>query len=121
MIEDKLGQEVLSRRTLRPFNIDARLNGAYVALGLLWKGLWTNIGVTTRAGQDSDYNLECGGSSGNSFEICLHSDFYKSGIPTIADTKFDFTQSSFNDITKATLENKENRCESRRHSDGRRE
>ena len=31
-------------------------------------------------------------------------DFWKSGIPAIADTQFDFTQSSFNDITRTTVE-----------------
>src|SRR4030095_9664907 len=43
---------------LRPFNIDARLNGAYVALGLLYgKGdFGRTIEVATRAGQDSDCN-----------------------------------------------------------------
>ena len=40
------------------FNIDARLNAAYVVLGLLYgKGDMTRtISIATRAGQDSDCN-----------------------------------------------------------------
>jgi len=43
---------------LDPFNIDARLNGGYVALGLLYgKGDFAKtLEVATRAGQDSDCN-----------------------------------------------------------------
>ena len=43
---------------LKPFNIDAKLNGAYVALGLLYgKGDFSKtIEVATKAGQDSDCN-----------------------------------------------------------------
>ena len=40
---------------LRPFNIDAKLNGGYVALGLLYGNgdFWQTMEVATRSGQDS--------------------------------------------------------------------
>ena len=43
---------------LDPFNIDAKLNGGYVALGLLYgKGDFAKtLEVSTRSGQDSDCN-----------------------------------------------------------------
>ncbi|MCX6614480.1 MAG: ADP-ribosylglycohydrolase family protein, partial [Acidobacteria bacterium] len=43
---------------LTPFNIDARLNGAFVALGLLYgeKDFDKTIEIAARAGQDSDCN-----------------------------------------------------------------
>ncbi len=43
---------------LRPFNIDARINAAYVALGLLYgRGDFARtVDIATRAGQDSDCN-----------------------------------------------------------------
>ena len=43
---------------MMPFNIDAKLNGAYVALGLLYGGgdFWKTMEISTRAGQDSDCN-----------------------------------------------------------------
>ena len=42
----------------KPFNIDAKLNGAYVAMGLLYgDGNWyKTINYATRAGQDADCN-----------------------------------------------------------------
>lgn len=41
-----------------PFNIDAKLNGGYIAIGMLYgKGdLTQTIRITTRCGQDSDCN-----------------------------------------------------------------
>lgn len=41
-----------------PFNIDAKMNGGYVAIGLLWGGgdLWKTMNIATRCGQDSDCN-----------------------------------------------------------------
>ena len=43
---------------LAPFNIDARLNGAYVALGVLYgnRDFAKTMEVSTRSGQDSDCN-----------------------------------------------------------------
>jgi hypothetical protein len=87
--------------------IDARLNGAYIALGLLYgKGDFAQtLEITTRAGQDSDCNpSNAAGVLGTLLGYAAIPDFWKSGIPAIADTKFDFTQSSFNDVTRTTLE-----------------
>lgn len=92
---------------LRPFNIDARLNGAYIALGLLYgKGdFGRTLEVTTRAGQDSDCNpSNAAGVLGTILGYSRIPEVWKSGIPAIADTKFDYTQSSFNDITRTTVE-----------------
>lgn len=92
---------------LRPFNIDARLNGAYIALGLLYgKGDFAQtLEITTRAGQDSDCNpSNAAGVLETMLGYAAISDVWKSGIPAIAETKFDFTQSSFNDITRTTVE-----------------
>jgi hypothetical protein len=61
--------------------------------------------ISTRAGQDSDCNpSNAAGGLGTLLGYAAIPDFYKSGIPAIADTKFDFTQSSFNDVTRTTLE-----------------
>jgi hypothetical protein len=41
-----------------PFNIDAKLNGAYIVMGLLYgdSDPWKTLEITTRCGQDSDCN-----------------------------------------------------------------
>ena len=42
----------------KPFNIDAKLNGGYVVMGLLYGGgdFWKTMNVATRCGQDADCN-----------------------------------------------------------------
>ena len=91
---------------LLPFNIDAKLNGAYIALGLLYgRGDFAKtLEITTRAGQDSDCNPSNGaGILGVVLGYSGIPQPWKAGIPQLADTKFEFTNSSFNDITRLTL------------------
>jgi hypothetical protein len=88
-----------------PFNIDARLNGAYVVLGLLYGDgdMGKTIEISTRAGQDSDCNpSSAAGILGVILGYGRIPAEWKSGIPAIADTKFEFTQYSFNGIVKST-------------------
>jgi hypothetical protein len=51
-------REPCSEGALSPFNIDAKINGAYVALGLLYGegDFAATMRIATRAGQDSDCN-----------------------------------------------------------------
>ena len=91
---------------LRPFNIDARINGAYIALGLLYgRGDFARtLEIATRAGQDSDCNPStAGGILGVMLGYSGIPEIWKSGIPPLADRKFDYTQSSLNDICRSTL------------------
>ncbi len=91
---------------LDPFNIDARLNGAYVALGLLYgKGDFTRtLDVSTRAGQDSDCNpSSAAGILGVILGYEKIPETWKSGIPALADTRFAYTRYSFNEIVASTL------------------
>jgi hypothetical protein len=91
---------------IAPFNIDARLNGAHVALGLLYgKGDFTRtVDVSTRAGQDSDCNpSSAAGVLGVMLGFNKIPDEWKSGIAAIADKKFDYTNYSFNTITESTV------------------
>ncbi|HXG68608.1 MAG TPA: ADP-ribosylglycohydrolase family protein [Blastocatellia bacterium] len=90
----------------RPFNIDAKLNGAYIAIGLLYgKGDFAKtIEITTRCGQDSDCNpASAAGVLGVMLGYRNIPDEWKSGIEKIADEKFEHTNYSFNDITRSTL------------------
>jgi len=91
---------------LDSFNIDARLNGAYVALGLLYgQGDFTRtLDVSTRAGQDSDCNpSSAAGILGVMLGYDRIPERWKGGIPRIAATKFRYTSYSFDEITRSTV------------------
>ncbi|HWQ54854.1 MAG TPA: ADP-ribosylglycohydrolase family protein [Bryobacteraceae bacterium] len=90
---------------LKPFNIDAKLNGAYIALGLLYGGgdFGKTTDISTRAGQDSDCNpASAAGILGVALGYNAIPDVWKAGIPAIADKKFAFTDYSFNTIVEST-------------------
>jgi hypothetical protein len=92
--------------SLRPFNIDARLNGAYIALGLLYGGgdFGRTLEITTRAGQDSDCNpSNAAGILGVMLGYDAIPDVWRSGIPALADRKFAYTNYSFEDIVASTM------------------
>ena len=91
---------------LNEFNIDAKLNGAFVALGLLYGGgdFSKTLEVATRSGQDSDCNpSSAAGILGVMIGYNAIPDEWKSGIPAIADTKFDYTNYTFNEIIASTV------------------
>ncbi len=88
------------------FNIDAKINGAYVVMGLLYGhgDLKKTMDITVGCGQDTDCNTATAAAV-----LCLMSgyeaipDEFKSHIPAIADEKFVFTDYSFNDAVDVTL------------------
>lgn len=106
LIEDKWDKrEPCPSGALKPFNIDAKLNGAYLAMGLLYGGkdFGKTIEIATRAGQDSDCNpASAGGILGVMLGYKAIPEIWKGGIPKLADTKFDFTEYSFNTIVEST-------------------
>jgi len=105
-IEDKWDKgDVCTDGALEPFNIDAKLNGGYVALGLLYGGgdFAKTLEVATRSGQDSDCNpSSAAGILGVMLGYKSIPDVWKAGISAIADTRFSFTQYSFNQIVAST-------------------
>lgn len=91
---------------MKDFNIDARLNGGHIVLGLLWGNgdFDKTIDISTRAGQDSDCNpSSAAGVLGVMVGYDKIPDRWKSGIAAIADKKFQFTDYSFNTIVDSTL------------------
>ena len=108
LIQDKWDKDdSCTGGALQPFNIDARLNGAYIALGMLYgKGDFTKtMEITARSGQDSDCNPASGaGVLGVMIGYKAIPEEWKSGIPAIADKKFQYTNYSFNTINHSTLE-----------------
>lgn len=91
---------------LHEFNIDARLNGAYIVLGLLYgnRDFARTLEIATRSGQDSDCNPStAGGVLGVMLGYSGIPQTWTAGIPSIAEAKFSNTSYSFNDIVKSTL------------------
>jgi hypothetical protein len=91
---------------LRPFNIDAALNGAYVALGLLYgKGDFEKtMEVSMRSGQDSDCNpSSAAGILGVMIGYKRIPAKWTAPLSAIADEKFSYTNYSFDSIVKSTV------------------
>jgi hypothetical protein len=106
LIEDKWDKDdPCPDGALTPFNIDAKLNGAYLACGLLFGGkdFYKTMEIATRCGQDSDCNpSSAAGVLGVILGYHGIPDLFKSGISALADTKFEFTDYSFNSIVLST-------------------
>jgi hypothetical protein len=105
-IEDKWDKhDVCPAGVGRPFNIDAKLNGAYVAMGLLYgRREWQpTMEIATRCGQDSDCNPASAlGVLGAMLGYGRLPERDKEEIARLAATKFSHTNYSFNDIVAST-------------------
>lgn len=106
LIENKWNKrEPCPDGALKPFNIDAKINGAYIALGLLYGDgdVTKTIQISTRAGQDSDCNpASAGGILGTMLGWNRIPDQWKSGIPPLANRKFEYTDFTFDTIVEST-------------------
>lgn len=87
-----------------PVNIDAKLNGAYIVMGLLYGGgdMMRTAEIATRCGQDAD----CNASNATGVLACMKgfsalAPDIVSGIADIADKNFIFTDYSFNTLIEA--------------------
>lgn len=107
LIEDKWNRrDPCPEGALLDFNIDAKLNGAYIALGLLYGGgdFGRTIFISTQAGQDSDCNpSNAAGILGVAQGYNAIPDEWKSGIPAVADKTFSYTNFTFKTITESTV------------------
>ncbi|MBE7177656.1 MAG: ADP-ribosylglycohydrolase family protein [Mucilaginibacter polytrichastri] len=82
-----------------PFDIDAKLNAAYVVLGLLYGGgdMTRTLEIATRAGQDSDCNpSSAGGVLGTVLGYNKIPAKWKEGLAGAEDIPFKYTDYSFN-------------------------
>jgi hypothetical protein len=90
----------------RPFNIDAKLNSAYVVLGLLYgKGDFTKtLEIATRAGQDADCNpSSAGGVLGTILGYDKIPAYWKMGLKEAEDIDFKYTTISLNKVYEIGL------------------
>lgn len=106
LVDDKWASKPSGRCSTGGINIDAKLNGAYVVMGLLYGDgdLARTLEVSTRCGQDSDCN-----PSSAAGVLCTMLGYsgipekYKAGIPTVADQKFAGVKYAFNDVIPTCL------------------
>ncbi|MFZ0428542.1 MAG: ADP-ribosylglycohydrolase family protein [Acidobacteriota bacterium] len=91
---------------LVPFNIDAKLNGAYIVMGLLYGGgdFQKTMEVSIRSGQDSDCNpSNAAAVLGVMRGLSGIPEEWKKGIAEIADSKFIFTDYTFKSAVDNTV------------------
>jgi hypothetical protein len=89
-----------------PFNIDAKVNAAYIVLGLLYgQGDFSKtMDVSTHAGQDSDCNpSSAGGILGALLGYDKIPEYWKQGLADAEDLNFKYTTMSLNDAYQLSL------------------
>lgn len=83
------------------FNIDAKINAAYIVIGLLYgQGDFTKtMQISTRTGQDSDCNpASAGGILGTMLGYNNIPAYWKQGLKEAEDIDFKYTTMSLNDV-----------------------
>jgi len=104
-IYDKWGETDICC-ALSEFNIDAKLNGAFIAMGLLYGegNFEKTIEISTRCGADSDCNpSNCGGVLGIILGYDKIPEEWTKYTDEIADSLFIYTSYSFNIAVDRTL------------------
>lgn len=84
-----------------PYNIDAKINAAYIVLGLLYgNGDFTKtLEISTRAGQDSDCNpSSAAGILGTMVGYSQIPAYWKMGLAEAEDINFKYTETSLNRV-----------------------
>jgi len=90
-----------------PFDIDAKVNSAYVVMGLLYgKGDYTRtLEIATRSGQDSDCNPSTvGGILGTILGYSKIPDYWKKGLNGSEDLNFKYTNMSLNKVYETSYQ-----------------
>ena len=100
------GDEYCPAGALHPFNIDAKINGAFVAMALLYGDgdFFNTMKLATQAGQDSDCNpATAAGIVGVMLGFSRIPKQYTRGIEEISEVPFSFTDYSFEEIVASTV------------------
>jgi hypothetical protein len=89
-----------------PFNIDAKVNAAYVVIGLLYGGsdYTKTLEITTRCGQDADCNpSSAGGILGTVLGYEKIPAYWKMGLKEAEGIDFKYTTMSLDDVYEVSL------------------
>ena len=95
------------RAVFDPFNIDAKLNAAYVVLGLLYGNgdFGRTVSIATRAGQDSDCNpSSAAGILGTMLGYSKIPAYWKQGLAEVEPIDFKYTTISLDDAYALSYE-----------------
>lgn len=90
-----------------PFNIDAKINAAWVVLGLLYGDgdFGKTMQIATRAGDDSDCNpATAAGILGTMYGYDSIPDYWKQGLGEVEPIDFKYTTISLNDVYDLSYE-----------------
>jgi hypothetical protein len=102
LCEEKWGFDIgCPDGVFNPFNIDAKINSAYIVIGLLYgEGDYgKTIDISTRCGQDSDCNpASAAGILGTMLGYSNIPEYWKQGLDQIEDIDFKYTTLSLNDV-----------------------
>jgi hypothetical protein len=107
VIHEKWGGDDFCRSGYgKPFNIDAKINGSHVVIGLLYADgdFARTLEIATRCGDDSDCNPStAAGILGTVLGYTGIPEEFKVGFPDIADEKFSYTDYTFSDLPTESL------------------
>jgi hypothetical protein len=84
-----------------PFNIDAKINAAYIVIGLLYGDgdFGATVDISTRCGYDSDCNpANAAGILGAMIGYSRIPDYWKQGIDKVENMDFQYTDMSLNKV-----------------------
>lgn len=90
-----------------PLNIDAKVNSAYVAIGLLYgnSDFYKTMDIATRCGQDSDCNAAtAAGILGTMIGYDRIPDKWTNAVEKISDRQFEYTEMSLNKLYETGME-----------------
>ena len=102
LVEEKWGEDIgCPDGVHNDFNIDAKLNSAYVVMGLLYGNgdLDKTLDISTRCGQDSDCNpASAAGILGAMIGYRAIPERWAKGLELVEDLDFKYTTISLNDV-----------------------
>ncbi|MDZ7724226.1 MAG: ADP-ribosylglycohydrolase family protein [candidate division KSB1 bacterium] len=105
--QEKWGEDIgCPNGVFNTFNIDAKINAAWILLGLLYGDgdYGKTLSISTRAGDDSDCNpASAGGILGCMIGYDNIPDYWKQGIDRVVDRDFAYTTISLNDAYDYSL------------------
>ncbi|MEX0986105.1 MAG: ADP-ribosylglycohydrolase family protein [Bacteroidales bacterium] len=107
LLEDKWGHDITCPQGyMDPFNIEAKMNCAYIIMGLLYGNgdMGKTVDISTRCGADSDCNpSNAAGILGTAIGYSNIPDYWLNNVKEVEDQIFPYTSLSLNDTYRVGL------------------